>query len=120
MDIKDLNTDPTNLDDKSTDLPEERDTETNQDTIYIKDIESTSIKHKINTQDLDLITEMQNIEQQLSNQNYKTYRKSRYWHQQNTTQDSIQQKALLQEVIGSLARIENILINMESLLKKLI
>jgi len=94
---------------KPIDLPEEKDSELVQKTIHFKDIESTSVKQDTNAHDIDIIAEMQNINQQLSTQNYQSYKKSTYWHQQNANQVNVQQMALLQELIDSLARIENIL-----------
>lgn len=80
--------------------------------------ELSEVHQAISEQSTNFLEEIKELDKQLRDPNYKTYKKSTYWHQQTGSMDEIKQEAFQKEFMESLLRIEAILIKIETLLKK--
>ena len=69
-------------------------------------------------QDKDIIKEVQELNQIIKDPNYQTYSKTTYWHQQSVDTENMNQEIFLKEITEILVRIEDKLVQIESLLKK--
>lgn len=69
-----------------------------------------SVEHEAKSdQDTSLLEEIKDIDQKLRDPNYKTYKKSTYWHQQPAIMDEVKQETFQKELIACLLRIEALL-----------
>lgn len=69
-------------------------------------------------QSSNILEELNDLNQKMANSNYKPYKKSTYWHQQNTTMDEVKQETQQRELMDCLLRIEAKLAKIENLLEK--
>lgn len=88
---------------------------------HVEDIELTELseEHKTKSdQSVNILEEIKEIDNKLRNSDYKTYKKSTYWHQQTAMMDEAKQESFQKELMECLLRIEAILIKIEALSEK--
>lgn len=69
-------------------------------------------------QNSNILEELKDLNQKMANPSYKSYKKSTYWHQQESAMDQVKQETQQKELIECLLRIEAKLAKIENLLQK--